>query len=268
MKHKSSTLPVWLCALLVLMPSAPAFAQLKIDNIKPRHGPHRPERTKLEFVPGDELVFTYTISGLAKTAVEGTLEAKIQSADGKVATGAKENCKETLAFAGGSTNAWYAYHLPPDAAPGKYTASITYTDTTLGKVSFERQFVVLEPTFAIVRPRFFFDPDRKIPASPNQLVGGTMFFSVDAVGFDRSAKRIDVTLSVQFHDEAGKPLRDEPLVVEQKIDDETEVESRPVISFSTWSVCNRVGTFKMKATVTDNVAKKSTTFETPIKVTE
>ncbi len=58
------------------------------------------------------------------------------------------------------------------------------------------------------------------------------------------------------------------IVIRESSDDPKVVEKNEFVSFKSVIVCNRVGAFKLRLTLRDNITKKTTTFEAPVKVSE
>ena len=252
--------------------AAPAAAELKVQDVKARHGPHGPERATLDVFPGDELVLTYTLTGM-QTDTDGKVDCELRQTitapDGKVLVDNKTPIKEALAFGGGHLPGFAAASFGVNTRPGKYVVGVTITDKLRDEtVSFERTANVLKPDLAIVRPRLSYDPEGKTGAGLTNVLGTRLFFRLVAVGFDRSQKKIDLTMTVQHYDEKGKELMPKPLTVKTKSDDEEEVAKADSATFNGSFACNRPGTFKMKIVITDNVTNKSATFEAPLKVVE
>src|SRR5262245_26041569 len=99
----------FLAVASVLLFSSSAIAQMKIEDVKARHGRHGPERASLDVIPGDEVVFTYNVIGLrAKDKIDFETSYKVTNADGKVVLDNKSNQKEILALGGGQATGWIA----------------------------------------------------------------------------------------------------------------------------------------------------------------
>jgi hypothetical protein len=259
-----------LAASLILALSVPAFAELKIVGIKARHGRQGPERKSLDITPGDELIITFNVTGL-RAAAKTDLETffRVTNADGKVVAENKSTQKDTLAFGGGQVPWSIAIGIGLDTPPGKYTVAVTFTDKIHNEsATFERTMTVGTPTFAIVRPRLSYDEAARTDAGTNHLLGNYVFYRLLAVGFDRSMKKYDVTMVVNCLDDKGTELMPAPLVVNVKSDNEQMVKAASDITFNGRILCNRTGTFRLRIVVTDNVTKKSATFESPLTVTE
>jgi hypothetical protein len=263
---------LWLALPLALALAAPAAAGLKLQDIKARHGAHGPERASLDVAPGDEVVFTYTLTGVGTDPdgkVDCELRQTISDAGGKVLLDNKTPIKEALGFGGGYMPGVAAPAFGITTPPGKYVVKVTITDKLREEtVSFERAVTVVKPDFAVVRPRLSYDAQGKSAAGLTNVLGTQLFFRMIAVGFDRSQKKIDMTMTVHYYDDKGKDLLPKPLMVSTKTDDEEKVAKADSVTFNGSFACNRPGSFKVKIVITDNMAKKSATFEVPLKVVE
>jgi hypothetical protein len=252
--------------------ATPAFAQIKIENIKARHGHFGPERASLDVVPGDELVITYTVVG-AQTDKAGVLNAEqeVKAVDpaGKVVLDKKVPIKHSLVFGGDRFPAYATLAFPLEAPAGEYKLTVTITDHLANKsASFERTINCVKATYSLVRPRFSYDKDGHSSASLTNICGQQVFFKLMAVHFDRSEKKIDMQMEIQVLDDKGKEMMLNPIKAKVLTEDPDVVKKNATVNFSGFFSCNRPGNFKLRVTVTDKVNKKTATFEAPIKVLE
>lgn len=261
-----------LALAFVLGLTAPALAELKIQNIKARHGHFGPERASLDVYPGDEIDFTYSITGVQSDAdgqVDCEIELKATDEAGKTLFNRKTPIKEVLAFGGTSMPGFANLGLGLTTKPGKYSLALTVTDKLSQETaSFERTVTCLKPDFTIVRPRFSYDAEGKAGAALTAVVAQKIFFSMTAAHFDRTAKKIEMTWTMQLYDAKGKELMPKPLTVKVASDDEEAVAKNETVTFSGSFTCGQPGAFKVKITATDKVNNKTATFEAPIKVLE
>jgi hypothetical protein len=266
-------MPRVILALLVTAGlTGPALADLKIQDVKARHGRHGPERASLDVVPGDELIITFTATGVQTDKVgkcNCDMTIKITDANEAVLVNNTTPIKELMALAGGSLPGVASTSFGANTSPGKYVLTVTLADKILNETaSFERAVTVVKPDFAVIRPRLSYDPDGKTSAGTTHSLGTQLHFRMLATNFDRSEKKIDLTMSVQYYDDKGQALMPRPLTAHTKVDDEDQVAKAEFATFNGSFACNRTGTFKLKVVITDNISKKTATFESPLKIVE
>ncbi len=261
-----------LAALSLILSAAPATANLEIQDIQAVHGQFGPQRKALDFYPYDEVVFHFRVVG-AKVKADGTLDAELTkrliAPGGKVVIEEKFPLKDRVYDLGGEAFAAFVnFWLGAEHKPGEYTLNITLRDH-LGDeaVSFERKLTLKAEEFAIVSPRFFHDPEGRVPASAGGRPGQTLTFRLVGIGVDRSQGKVDCTLDVQVLDAAGKEVIARPGQTGVKNDKADEVKKWKFVHFFGGIALNRPGDFTLRFTVTDNVSNKTATFETAIKVT-
>jgi hypothetical protein len=150
---------------------------------------------------------------------------------------------------------------------GEYTVKVTVTDNLARESdSFERKFKCKEQEFALVVVRFFQDADGRVPAPVGGVVSQTLYMKARGVGFDRSKGELDVEMTIEVLDPKGKPVMPKPIRTVIHNEDPKVVKSATVINLRGELVLNRPGDFVLKISLTDRLAKKTTTFEAPLKV--
>jgi hypothetical protein len=250
--------------------ASPALAQVAIKNIQARHGQFGPERASLDLYPGDEVVFTYTIEGV-KTDPAGTVacdfELKVSDESGKVVFQQTSPATQTLPIGGHSFPNASHFGFGIGTPPGKYKVTVICTDKRQQlSDSFERVVTCLKPAFAVVQPRFSYDAKGETSASLINVYGQTIFVRFSVVEFDRSHKKIDLSMSMQLIDEKGAELLPKPVTNSLVVNDPKQIENAQFASFAAAFSCLQLGTFKVSITVTDNVANKAIAFEAPFRV--
>src|SRR5262249_18236210 len=177
----------------------------------------------------------------------------------------KEAAKNTIPFKarlslGGDSFAGVAYlTLNEQYLNGLYTLSVTVSDL-LGseKASFQREVRIRPAEFAIIRPRFSYDAEGRALAPVGGLVSQSLYFRVEAYGYDRSQERVHLISSVQVLDAAGKELLPEPLETVLKSEDAKLVKSTNVATFNGSLGLHRPGDFTLRITVNDKISGKAT----------
>ena len=260
-----------LAAVIVVLTAVSARAELSIRSIQAAHGPLGPERKSLDYFPHDEVFFRYAITGIKADAqgdVDVTVASQVVDAGGKVFPGSKDPIKGKLNLGGGTFSGSSALRLGSTFAPGDYTFTVTVTDNLAGEsVQFSRKFRIKPVELAIVTPRFFFG-DTQLPAPAGGFIGQLLRVRLRAIGFDKSSGKIDAELAVQVLDAAGKELLPEPKRAALTSSDPDEVKNATHLNFTEVVGLNRAGSFTLRLTVTDKVAKQATTLELPLVVRE
>jgi hypothetical protein len=260
-----------LLAVVLLTFCRPAFAELKLHDVKARHGQLGPQRQSLKVAPGDEVVFSFVLDGF-QTSGDGKVDCellqKITSPDGRELS-SKVPIKDNPAFAGNRMPGYAVLNLPFVTPPGDYQLHITVTDKIgNASASFERTVTVMEPALALIRPRFSYEAEGKIPAGLTAVVGTRLHWRAFAVGFDRAQQKMDVVLTMQLHDGAGAPLMPRPVTIHATNANADQVAKTDFVNFSAFFTCNRPGTFRVSITLTDRIAEKSVTFDAPVTVVD
>jgi hypothetical protein len=257
-------------ALLVLAAPA-ARADLEILNIQAVHGELGPVRTITETYPLDEIVYRFEVSG-AKVNAEGKLDTvaklRLTGPDGKVLVNNTVPLKGTLTFGGKSFPNDARLTLGEQAPPGDYLFKVTIEDNLAnGSASFERKLTVKPAPFTIVRPRFYYDAEGKIPAPAKGVMGQTLHFRFSVLGCDRTKGEINTEMTLELFDKDGKTLlsKPAPATIHQK--DPEIVKKVATLNFSGVLPLNRTGDFLLRVTVKDKLSMKTATFETPLHIT-
>ena len=262
---------VCLSAALVLIAATQAQAKLEIQNIQAAHGPLGPERKSLDCYPFDEVFFRYVVTG-AKVDEAGKVDAelaiKLTDTKGTVLFHDAAPISGVLALGGGSFPGTAQVTLNDKIPPGKYILTVTIKDNLLSQeASFRRELNLKPVEFAIVSPRFFYDPEAKVPAPVGGLTSQTLYFNLLGVGFDRSQAKIDTEMQVQLFDQEGRGMMPRPIQAPVRSNDPDIVKQAPHLTFRGQMALNRAGDFTLRITITDRVGKQTATFEAPLHVT-
>ena len=261
-----------LAALTLALAVQTAQAKLEIRDVQASYGQLGPERKSAEYVPGEEVYLRYTLDGVRTDddgRAGGELRLTVRDADGKVLFDRKSPLQQTLALGGDRVPGFASVELGHQFPPGKYELTVEYADL-LAKdaVSFRHPFTVKPLELAIARLRFSQDEAGRVPARVGGMLSQTLFFKFQAVGFDRSKGEIDVDMDVRVLDPKGQPVA--PRGVRAAVHNEQPevVQKATHVNFSGELTLHRAGEFVLRITVTDKQAKKSVTFEAPMKVLE
>jgi len=259
-----------LATALVIAIARPVFADLSIKNIQARHGQFGPVRTSLDLYPGDEVVFTYTVEGV-KTDPAGNVscefELKVSDASGNVVF--RDTNQPTQVLPTGVNSLPNATHFGfgLGTPPGQYKFTLVCTDKRQQlSDSFERIVNCLPVAFAIIQPRFSYDAKGETNASLIDVLGQSLFFRLSVIGFDRAHGKIDLSMRMQLIDEKGQELLPKPVSDSIVVTDAKKIAEAPVANFWDAFSCLKIGSFRVKISVTDNISHKTTTFESPIRI--
>lgn len=261
----------FLTVTVVVLAAAPAWAELRIENIQACYGRLGPERKSLTCYPLEEVEFRYVIKGVRVDAagkIDGELTMQITDPNGKELLNRKSPLAAILALGGDSLPGHASLVLPPELPAGKYTMSVSFRDNLAGESAQFQREIVLKPTeFAIASPRFYYDADGKVPAPAAGLVSETLHVKLRVIGFDRSQGKIDTDMEMEVLDSAGKSVMPNPIRAQLQNDKPDVVQKAPYLTFSGELSLNRAGDFTLRVKVNDRVGKKSAQFETPLRVT-
>jgi hypothetical protein len=261
----------WLTAAVLLLTATTAQAKLEIHNIKAVHGLYGPERKNLESLPGDQVLFRFKVEGIkldANGKIDTSVTVHLADADGKELLDNKSPIQGVLALGGHSFLGTAVVNFGDTVPPGDYTLTVTVKDNLSEQTaSFTRKLTCRPIEYAIVMPRLYYDAAGKAPAPAGGLVGQTLFFQSKLIGFDTSQGKIDNEMKLEVLDAKGKPAMPKPITVNVTSDDAEKVKRATSLALNSNLALNRAGDFTLRVTVTDKIAKRTTKFEVPLKVT-
>jgi hypothetical protein len=263
---------VGMATLALLLVATAAQAKLEIQDIKAAFGPLGPERKSLEVQPFDDLLLRFTVSGL-KCDDEGKMDVtevlKLTDADGKVLLEQKLPIKDVLPLGGNRMNLDAHLNVGDKIPEGTYSFSITVKDNLADEsVSFDRKVTAKAPSFSLVSPEFFYDPDYKVFAPAGGVVGQKLHFRMKGVGFDKSPGKVDAEMTIQLLDAKGKEVMPKPITVKIASDDPEVVKKANFLTLNGQVALNRAGDFTLVVKLTDKLAKKTVELALPVKVIE
>jgi hypothetical protein len=245
-------------------------AKLEVKNLQLSFGPYGPERTSLEVLPQDELFFRFQLEGVqtnkdGKTEIEQTVLLK--DSQGKTVFEKSGLISRQLGFSGGSLTTYATLNISPKAPTGDYTYVVNFKDRLSGETtSFEKKITCKGAQFALLSPRFFRDPDGKVPAPVGGMINETIYFKLFCIGFDRKDKQVKVTMTLQVLDEQGKDILLKPVEVKGFITKAEEVEKAARLDFNGSLPLTRTGNFTLRIVLEDLQGKQTAKFEAPLKV--
>jgi hypothetical protein len=261
-----------LAALILIVATPAARAKVEVKDVQAAHGQLGPERDGLDYFPGDEVFFRFTVTG-AKTDDQGRMSGEIRmtltDAVGKAVLNHTVAVKQVLAFGGDRVPAKAVLELGHQFLPGTYEFAVEFTDALAGESDgFKKQFTVKPLEFALVKVRFAHDEAGKAPARVGGVVGQTLHLKLAAVGFDRTKGEVDLEMEVRVLDKDKKPVAPQGVRAAVRNADPATVKAATHVTFTGELTLTRPGDFVLRVAVTDKLTKKTVTFESPLKVTE
>lgn len=249
---------------------APAQTEkLTLSNLRCTHGLIGPTRTSTKFLPGDIVYLGFDIDGVTigkDGKVVYTMALEVIDQNGKVKHKVEPTERIDFAPLGGGKVPGVAFVVVGvDLEPGEYKVNLTATDgVTKAKGATEFKFEVLKPDLGIVMVHATIDPEGRTPTHTTGFVGQFLWIQFAATGFQRdkaNKNQPDLLFEMTTLDAKGNPTLEKPLSVEAKALEEIYPTCQARMNVP----LTREGDFVVRLKVTDNVAKKSATFELPIK---
>ena len=260
-----------LATLLTVLAVAPAFAKPQIQKVEVSHGQLGPERKDTDYVRGDELFVRFTVVDFTcdkEGRFAGELSFEVTDAKKKVLVRQASPLQQRLALGGGTFPAHVSIAIGEELPVGEYALKVTITDNLArASDSFTKKFTCKETEFALVAVRFSADAEGRMPSPVGGAVAQTLFLHARGVGFDRSKGELDVEMTIEILDAAGKPTMPRPVRTVVHNEDPEAVKTATAITLRGELALNRPGDFRLKIRLTDTITKKSVTFEAPLKVT-
>jgi hypothetical protein len=246
---------------------------LKMFNVRATHGLLGPERTEDKVIPGDHYWVAFEIDGVKPDAnghVNYSMAMDLTNKEGKVIYAQEPKNLDALNSLGGARMQGFTYiQVGLKQPPGEYTIKVTFTDRTSKAVqTLNKKFEVSPADFGLVGLALFADPDGRVPASPQGVVGQPLSVIVSAVGFAREPKRKqqpNVVCEMRILDQNGKPTLAKAFTsqINQDVADTATHLPFPFMMF-----LNRPGRFRVELRATDLVTGKKGTVSFPIIVAE
>jgi hypothetical protein len=256
-----------LVALLIF--ASPALAKLEILNLESSQGTYGPSRQSFDVYPYDELFLRFRVAG-AKAAdgkVKGDVTIRITPAGGQAVYNKTNRVTKELSLGGDTFFLQGGIPIPGEFKPGAYTLQVSYRDDGSGEsVSSEQKFNCLPISFQIIMPRFFRDPDFRVPAAVGGMVGENLHIRLGAIGFDKSQKKVQTRMTCSVVDSGGNVVST-PIVTRADLANPDEAARAHQVVFNGAMTLNRVGEFTLRILVEDIPGKQKATFETPLRVT-
>lgn len=265
-----------LAALLLAAPAARA-AELKLTNVRSTYGELGGPRPDGKLFPGDILFLGFDIENIAIAPdgkVNYTMAMEVVDKANKPVFKQEPATKTEYVPLGGTKLPARAFiTIGLDQEPGAYTLKMTVTDNaTKASQTLAKGFEVEKLQFAIVQVLPCLDQKGELPAPTVGVVGQQVFVFLGAVGFGRApvdakdpkkGSQPNLTFEMLPLDERGQPTITKPAVYELTggvKEEDQGVTARFQLPYT------RAGKYTVRLKATDNVTKKSATYELPLTV--
>ncbi|MGL4420048.1 MAG: hypothetical protein ACRCZF_05235 [Gemmataceae bacterium] len=251
---------------------------LQLTNVRNTYGELGGTRPDSKLIPGDILFVGFDIEGITingEGQVQYTMAMEVVDKNNKPIFKQDPAKKTDFVPLGGTKLPARAFvTIGVDQEPGEYTLKLTVTDNgnpASPSANFSRKFEIGKKDFGIVIVYTSIDAQGAIPAPTTGVVGQAVFVQFFVVGFDRAkdpkdakkAAQPNVSIEMNTVDEKGQATLKKPVtfVMNNGID---EKEGGFTMRFLL--PMTRVGKFTVKLKVTDEISKKTATFDLPVAV--
>jgi len=251
---------------------------LQLTNVRNTYGELGGTRPEGKLLPGDVLFVGFDIEGIAVTPegyVDYTMAMEVTDKANKAIFKQDPAQKKDYMPLGGNKLPARAYvTIGLDQQPGEYTLKLVVTDNgnaAKPNQTLTRKFEVSPAAFGVVAVYTSVDERGAIPAPTTGAVGQSVFVQFGVVGFDRAsdpkdpkkAKQPNVTMEMLALDEKGQPTLQKPLSysMEAGVDEKDGGFTMRFLLPMT-----RAGKYTVRLKATDNLSKKTATFDLPITV--
>lgn len=255
-------------AALALAPSPGQAGTLNLTNVRNTYGELGGTRPEGKLLPGDVLFVGFDIDGITVAPdgkAEYSMAIEVRGKKDDIVFKDKEPVEKVdFIPLGGSKIPGKAFiTIGLDQPPGEYTLTITVEDKpSKAKKTIARKFEVAAREFGIAAVFASVDERGTIPAPTTGVVGQAVFIQFGVVSFARhpEKKQPDVLVEMIVLDDAGRPTLAKSPTFELKggVD---EKDGGFTLRFLL--PMTRTGKFTVRLRATDNIAKKSTTFDLP-----
>lgn len=244
---------------LALPPVAPL--ELHVDLTWGTLGPARGERV---YAPRDRVHATVRATGLTPDKlgqVSAILTLELKRPDG--------TSEHLLRRETGTVNLWkqlnlsmqFTHAIGPEDPPGTYVLCVRVLDRHTGQEArHEVPFEVAAKGFALLGPVFFADPATTVAVGPHGLCGQRLFVKLGVVGFGVAGHKSKARCRAEVLDAQGQ-------VVFQLNSPLLELPP-PVLSFDADLPLIQPGSYTLRLTVQDEIAKAERSVCVPLKVSE
>jgi hypothetical protein len=255
-----------LAAALALTPTQ--AGKLKISNVRNTYGELGGTRSETKFLPNDCVFVAFDIEGLSigtKGQTKYMMAMEVQDSAGKAILKPDPGTRsDSVPFGGGKIPGRAFVMCGADMKPGEYTLKLTVTDdATKSADTLNHKFEVLKPEFGVASVFASYDESGTVAAPTTAVVGSLIFVRYGIVNFTRdpATKQPNINVEIVTLDENGQATLKEPIT---RIYNQNVPEDRVGFADGLPVPFTRAGKFKLRIKATDNVSKKSYTFDLPL----
>ena len=251
---------------------AEAGVKFEVRGLQPTYHRFGPVRKDMTYRPGERLCLRYDLYGCGLNDARATdvdVSYRIVNAEGKV----RQATSHAIEIAPWSAEDAFVRVmdrciLDDMRRPGKYTLEIALEDRITGQEASASLLFTVKPTeLAVVSPRFYHDENRTCPAPLSGLINQCIYLDCDVLGEDRSQNKVDVSVSVDLVDAAGKSVFQGPDVFGLVFEGDQMPRNISQHLGVHWRFdFRRAGKYKLRIAVFDKLGGGTAKLELPLEV--
>jgi hypothetical protein len=250
---------------------------LTLSNPRITYGELGSTRPDNKLLPGDIFFLSFDIDGIKVSEagrVKYGMAMEVTDATGKSIFKQMPVERDDFLPLGGTKLPARAFvSVGPDQAAGLYTCKVTVTDMSdkdkpVAK-TLEQKFEVLSKGFGIVQLYTAADAKGEIPAPLVGVAGQALFVHFAVIGFGRDdkAKQPNMTIEMVVYGQDSQPTLPKPTVKQIPDEADGKVDEKVVgVPMRFLVPLNREGGFLIRLKATDNVSKKTSIVDLPLRV--
>ncbi|WP_020470333.1 hypothetical protein [Zavarzinella formosa] len=250
---------------------------LTLGNPRATYGELGPARTEMKLLPGDIFFLAFDIEGIKVTNTGrvryGMVMEVIDSGGKSIFKQQPVERDDFLPLGGTKLPARAFVSIGIDQPAGIYTCKVTVSDLANKEKpvvkSLEQKFEVAPRSFGMVQVYTAADIEGKVPASLYGVAGQFVFVHFALIDFQRDpkTKQPDITVEMTVYDKDSKPTLEKSTVKQIPDKDDGNVDEKLVgVPMRFLVPMNREGGFVIRLTATDNISKKTTKVDLPLRV--
>lgn len=250
---------------------------LSLSNPRATHGELGPLRTESKLLPGDIFFLAFDIEGIKVSNTGqvryGMVMEVLDSTGKSIFKQPPVERDDFLPLGGTKLPARAFVSIGVDQPAGTYVCKVTVSDLANKEKpvtkTLEQKFEVAARNFGLVQVYTAADVEGKVPASLYGVAGQFVFVHFALIDFQRdpTTKQPNITVEMTVYDKDSKPTLAKP--TQKQIPDEADgkVDEKAVgVPMRFLVPMNREGGFVIRITATDNISKKTTKVDLPLRV--
>lgn len=267
-------------ALLAALALSPAQAgEMKLSNPRITYGELGSTRLNAKFLPGEIFFLSFDIEGIKVNAEGGVkygMGMEVTDPAGTVIFKQMPIDRDDFLPLGGTKLPARAFvEIGVDKPPGIYTCKVTVIDRAdkekVVTKSLEQKFEVTEKGFGIVQLYTSADSEGKLAAPLIGVAGQLLFVHFALIGFERDknpkSSQPNMTIEMVVYGKDSKPTLLKPTLKQIPDDADGKVDEKFIGVPMRFNVpLNLEGGFVIRLKATDNISKKTSTVDLPLRV--